>query len=202
MATVDCDFVGQPQAREALQPAKNKAKKISEFSEGGHWISTILDVLHLEPLLAIEPATKLGIQGSISGVVDNFQLNMLLMDQFPQKGLFKRARMSPAAADVAHGIGDQEIDETITAPWDLCTFKAIEPNGSLNSDTTFWIWNEGTPADIPIFRGHRVVLIGPPTYPRSWGAQRMFSDLMANLTVKKELSKSEVQSLLNQMSEA
>jgi hypothetical protein len=84
----------------------------------------MLSVLDAEPILVIEPATRQGITGRMSGVVDNFQLNMLLMDIFPR--INSAPRISREAADIARGIGPQESDEVITGAWNLHDWRAIQ----------------------------------------------------------------------------
>ena len=143
----------------------------------------MLSVLDEEPYVAIEPATRTGIVGRMSGIVENFQLNTLLMDEFPRD----EPRVSKAAVEVARGNGPQQIDEDVTGVWNLFTFGALTADGTLPdpkdvaySDT--WIWNEGMPADIPALDGHRVILLDAAPEPRTWPAQRMFLKLPARLT--------------------
>src|SRR2546423_1566882 len=82
-------------------------------------------VLDNESIVAIEPATMLGVLGRISGVVDNFQLNVLLMDGFPKSGFFARRRVPQRVADVARGVGPQQTNEMVTSVWNLYTWQAI-----------------------------------------------------------------------------
>lgn len=139
-------------------------------------------------MLVIEPKKTLGIYARISGVVDNFQLNVLLMDGFPQSGLLARRRVPKRVADVARGDGPQQTEDTVTSVWNMYTWQAIGsdftmPNRADYDSSQFWVWNEGTPEDIPVFDGRRVVLLGPASYPRSWQSQRMFDNLPATLKI-------------------
>jgi hypothetical protein len=117
----------------------------------------------------------------MSGVVDNFQLHTLLMEAFPGEA----RRVSPAAAAIARGRGPQTSEETIVGAWNLYTFQALSggrlPAGDDLETTDVWIWNEGTPSDIPLLDGHRVILLGPAGYEREWAAQRTFPNLPATL---------------------
>jgi hypothetical protein len=188
----------------SAQHLRPLAAEIAEYHEAGNWFSAILGVLHREPILVIEPKTMLGITGTISGIVDNFQLNMLLMDQFPASGFFKSRRISRQAADVARGIGPQQSEEAITGAWNLYTWQAIEPGLKLPDPkdmltTTHWVWNEGNPGDISVLDGHRVVLLGPPSYERGWRAQRTFAHLPATLEIDSQLTKTEVREWLERM---
>lgn len=155
-------FSRSPQARATARPLRDQCLQISNSCDAGHWLQLMLSVLDAEPILVIEPATRQGITGRMSGVVDNFQLNMLLMDIFPR--INSAPRISREAADIARGIGPQESDEVITGAWNLHDWRAIQAGYKLPNheavSSDFWIWNEGTPSDIPRFDGHRVVLLG------------------------------------------
>ena len=161
------------------------AEKIEEVHEAGGWLRAMLTVLDEAPYVAIEPATRTGIVGRMSGIVENFQLNTLLMDEFPRD----TPRVSKAAVAVARGSGPQQIEETVTGVWNLYTYAALQPGGELPDATDrdyadTWIWNEGMPADIPVLDGHRVILLGPAEPTRTWPAQRMFLKLPARLNAQ------------------
>ena len=193
-----------PAARLAARDLLEHARSIAQYHEGGHWLALILSVLDNEPVLVIEPETQSGIRGRISGVVDNFQLNVLLMDAFPRSGMLSRRRVSKRVAEVARGEGPQQTEDTVTGVWNLYNWTAIEPGLKLpdpknHSARDSWIWNEGTPADIALFEGQRVILLGPASYPRTWQCQRMFDQLPASLEIEAELSKSEVTDWLQRM---
>ena len=185
-----------PPARAEAGDLAEVAEKIEEVHEAGGWLRAMLTVLDEEPYVAIEPATRTGIVGRMSGIVENFQLNTLLMDEFPRD----EPRVSKNAVAVARGSGPQQIDETVTGVWNLYSYGALLPGGELAdaadrdyADT--WIWNEGMPADIPVLDDHRVILLGPASYERTWPAQRMFLKLPARLTAEL-LSESELDAWL------
>jgi hypothetical protein len=197
-------FSVSPAARAASRDLRENARNIADYNTAGHWISMILSVLDEEPIVAIEPATGAGLLGRISGVVDNFQLNVLLMHEFPKSGLFARRRVPQRVAAVAQGRGPQQTSDIVTGVWNLYTWEAIQPGLKLPDSNdyganAFWIWNEGRPADIPVFEGRRVILLGPPSYPRSWQSQRMFGHLPAKLACEQKLSKDDVRGWLDRM---
>ena len=123
----------------------------------------MLSVLDEEPYVAIEPATRTGIVGRMSGIVENFQLNTLLMDEFPRD----EPRVSKAAVAVARGSGPaadrrgrhRRLEPLHLRRADARRRAAPTPTDLAYADT--WIWNEGMPADIPVLDGHRVILLGP-----------------------------------------
>ena len=166
--------------------------------------SLMLTVSENEPIVVIDPQATAGILGRISGVVDNFQLNVLLMDGFPKSGLFARRRVPRRVAEIARGNGPQQSNDIVTGVWNMYTWQAIEsaltlPDAGDQGSSDFWIWNEGIPEDIPVFEGHRVILLGPASYPRSWQSQRMFNNLQASLEIEQKLTKDEIHNWLKQM---
>lgn len=175
-------FSVDPIARAQAHDLSPLAEALEGVHEAAGWVRAMLSVVHNEPFVAIEPATRTGIAGRMSGIVENFQLNVLLMDAFPGD----EQRVSAAAVTVARGEGPQQAEEEVTGAWNLYTYSALQPGAALPdpSDHAFsetWIWNEGMPADIPTLDEHRVILLGPAPYPRSWQAQRMFLKLPARL---------------------
>jgi hypothetical protein len=182
IAVLCADPEGRAEAADLLEDAL----ALADVHEAAGWLVALLHVLHAAPFVAIEPATGTGVVGLMSGVVDNFQLNVLLMEAVPWSG---QRRVSRAAAATARGEGPQQTKETVNGVWDLYSYAALGPDGSLPEpcadpdeppDETL-ILDEGMPADIPELDGHRVILLAPTAYERSWRAQRMFANLPAAL---------------------
>ena len=95
----------------------------------------------------------------------------------------------------------------MTGVWNLYTWKALTPDLRLPDANEFdgggaWIWNEGTPEDIPVFESRRVILLGPASYPRFWNSQRMFDKLPAKLECERQLNKDEATDWLKRMAAA
>lgn len=186
--------------------AKNTLKHITEMAvhnQGCYWLQMLFDVLHNAPILVIEPSTQLGFIGKVSGVVDNFQLQALLMDSFPQKGPY-HARLTQTQADVFKGIGPQSQNGSMVCYWNMYNWQATTKELSLPdikqySSSTHWIWGEGKPADIQVLDGYRVILLGEASYSRSTNLQRTFNHLKANLMIEKELNSTEVHNWLSRM---
>jgi hypothetical protein len=202
--------IADPALRAALRDLLLPLQATAEELEGAHWVSCILAAPHEDPFVAIEPASRSGIEGRMSGITDNFQLHMLLMDDFPGGGgggLFRRGRrISKPAAAVARGAGPQQIDEIVVGAWNPYVYSALEDGGLPDPDDYtgskhLWIWNEGTPQDIPRLGGHRVILLGPPSYERHWPATRVFGPLEATLDAR-VLSDEEVGSWLERIEAA
>ena len=180
IAQLSVDPEGRAAAADLLEPIA----ELQDVHEAAGWLSAMLSVVHEAPFVAIEPATGRGISGRMSGIVDNFQLNVLLMEAVPWSG---SRRVSRTAAATARGEGPQQTKETVTGIWDLYSYAALEPGGTMPGapegdevDETL-IWDEGMPAHIPVLEGHHVILLTPTAYERNWRAQRMFPNLAATL---------------------
>ena len=184
-----------PQARQKAKALQNSVDQLAPHHIVGHWMSLLLKVLDREPLLVLEPASSFGLVGTMSGIVDNHQLHVLLMDVFPGSD---NTRVSEQAAATARGHGPQETGELITGHWNMYSWQAW--SGTLSDNNEHWIWGEGNPCDIPLFENHRVVLLGPPSYKRTWNSARTFKLLRADLTIEKELSNDEVHFWLTKIS--
>jgi hypothetical protein len=201
-------FCQDLQSRVAAQHLRELTKPIEHYHSGAHWLNRILSVFSNEPSLIIEPSTKLGFEGKMSGISGNFQLHTLLMDIFPKQHLWQiQRRVNKKAVDIAMGKGAQcDPRNTVSGVWNMYDWQAIQPDLTLPDpinyqNTNNWIWGEGCPADIPVFSGFRVILLGDPSYKRGFGAQRDFANLPANITRDRLLNREEVTAWLSRMVE-
>jgi hypothetical protein len=69
------------------------------------------------------------------------------------------------------------------------SFNLLAPDGT-------WVWNEGTPTDIPVVDGVRLLVLDPPPYERSWPAGRFFPHMTGDLVLERVLGEEETRSLL------
>lgn len=172
--------------------------------EGMEMVYRLLEVLDNEPLLVLHPESGKGFSCRISGIGVNFELHMLLMEVLcsPAYGMPGK-KLAPNAARVVWGRSDEEVPEGCVGNWNLYDWRAAGSDLShpdmVDSNASLWIWNEGTPADIPLFEDYRVVLLGKPSYERGWNVGRLFSQLKPQFTVERTLSPTEVQSFLTRM---
>ncbi|MBE9117336.1 hypothetical protein IQ249_15665 [Lusitaniella coriacea LEGE 07157] len=200
-------FSASSEARHTAQFLRPMAQTIAGYHEGGHWLQCILAVLDNEPILVIEPEKRLGIIGQMSGIAGNFQLQVFLMNIFPRSGLFKSRRVSQRVVEVARGRGSPQSNDTVEGAWNLYSWQALQPNLTLPDPNDYnashlWIWGEGVPDDIPVFEGHRVILLGAPSYSRTWQSQRLFCDLRAKIDRVRRLSTEEIDNWLQRISRA
>jgi hypothetical protein len=54
-----------------------------------------------------------------------------------------------------------------------------------------WIWNEGTPSDIGVVDGVRLLVLDPPPYRRGWPAGRFFPKMPGDLVLERVLGERE-----------
>ncbi|MEV0401994.1 hypothetical protein [Actinoallomurus sp. NPDC050550] len=136
------------------------------------YVRDLLKVLDGERLLVLDRATGRGWTVVIGGVGDNFQLHTLLAHALVRPGGMPGEAPDPRW--VASSI-DQDVEPgtpPVAGVWNL-----VDAHGS-------WIWNEGVPADIPEVGGTRIVVLDPPTYPRTWSPGRRFPLMPGSLTVE------------------
>jgi hypothetical protein len=191
-------LAASPAARARSCALARSMGEMSEDNAGASWLSPMLRVLDREPILVLEPDTALGLVGRMSGISSNFQLHVLLMDVFPRSEPRRAPRVSQQVADIVRGnVSEQQYEAVIAGCWNLHAWTALRRDGRLspghdNTSTDHWIWNEGVPADIPVFDCYRVVVLGPTSYVRSFFAQRDFRGLHADIEVERLLAAAEV----------
>jgi hypothetical protein len=142
----------------------------------------LLRVLDGERLLVLHRASGRGWRVTIDGVADNFQLHTLLAGALAgpaDRGLIDGLTVDPAWVAVATDAPEDHFGGTVVG-----SFNLVDGHGK-------WIWNEGAPADIPLFDDARVVVLDPPPYQRSWNNIRRYPLMSAALTVDAALTAQE-----------
>ncbi|MBL1086123.1 hypothetical protein JK359_29880 [Streptomyces actinomycinicus] len=138
-------------------------------------------VLDDEPLVVLHRPTGTGYALRMSGVGDTFQLHTLLADVLIGGGHVPGRAPSAEEAAVCR---DQPGQVHTTGAFNLVT-----PAGD-------WVWNEGTPSDIPVVDGVRLLVLDPPPYERSWPAGRFFPHMTGDLVLERVLAPEEARRLL------
>ncbi len=194
-------FCASPSIRAAHLGIRDLAKAVENRLACGSFLASVFDVLEDEPIAVIEPSTQTGILARLSGVDVNFTLSMLLMEHFPRPDGQSKSRLSARAASVLNG-GPQQVCENVTGIWNLYNWTAVRSDGTLPDGQTaseHWIWNEGSPADIAMFEGRRVILLGPAAYVRYWPAQRTFAAMRPQLRIETVLTSDDVRDWLEKI---
>ncbi|MEV5610742.1 hypothetical protein [Streptomyces sp. NPDC052225] len=133
-------------------------------------------VLDDEPLIVIDRPTGTGYALRMTGLGDTFQLHTLLADRLTGGGHLPGYAPAP-----------QEVAVCRDAPGQVPTkgsFNLVAPDGG-------WIWNEGTPSDIPVVDGSRLLVLDPPPYERGWPAGRFFPGMTGDLVLERVLTAEE-----------
>ncbi|MFC8723938.1 hypothetical protein [Streptomyces bacillaris] len=141
-------------------------------------LSYALQVLDDEPLVVLHRPSATGYLLRLSGIGDNFQLHTLLADALIGGGHVAGRAPSP-----------QEVAVCRETPGQVETagsFELVAPDGGR-------IWNEGTPADIPVVDGVRLLVLDEPSYARSWPAGRFFPGMRGDLILERALEPEETE---------
>ncbi|WP_372352235.1 hypothetical protein [Streptomyces sp. KL116D] len=168
--------------RTGLDPARRAAlltsvRAVEEAS--GHDFKCLkyaLLVLDDEPLVVFDRPSGTGYALRMSGIGDTFQLHTLLAHRLVGGGHLPGSAPAP-----------QEVAVCRDAPGQVPTrgaFNLVAPDGS-------WIWNEGTPSDIPVVDGSRLLVLDPPPYDRGWPAGRFFPGMTGDLVLERVLTAEE-----------
>lgn len=165
--------------RQRLLAAVNSVREQFSVAE---WLYGLLLVLDDTPLIVLHRPTGRGYRVTIGGIGDNFQLHTLLAARLigdPDAGWIPGVPPTSEMVAAADGTGDPQPAGGISGQFNL-----VDPTGA-------WIWNEGRPADIPLFEGERVVILDPPPYRRSWNAGRIYPLMKPTLRVDGHLTPDE-----------
>ncbi|MEU9043075.1 MULTISPECIES: hypothetical protein [unclassified Kitasatospora] len=136
-------------------------------------------ILDDEPLLVLDRPTGTGYLLRMSGLSDTFQLHTLLADVLIGGGHLPGAPQDPEVAALARTAFLDGRRVTATG-----AFNLVAPDGS-------WLWNEGTPSDIPVLDGLRTLVLEPLPYERSWSAGRFIQEVPGDLRLERVLDPAE-----------
>ncbi|MFE5730908.1 hypothetical protein ACFQ7A_08380 [Streptomyces sp. NPDC056528] len=170
--------------RAGLRDAVARAAELS--GEPFQCLVYALAVLDDEPFVAIDRATGAGFALRASGIGDNFQLHTLLADALIGGGHLPGTPPSPEAVAMCR---DRPGQTPTTG-----SFNLVGADGE-------WVWNEGSPADVPVVDGVRLVVLDPPPYERSWSAGRFFPGMTGELVLERVLTAEETRPLLAQVAQ-
>ncbi|MEI5525084.1 hypothetical protein WB401_43490 [Streptomyces brasiliscabiei] len=140
-----------------------------------------LRVLDDEPLIVLHRPSGTGYAMRMSGVADNFQLHTLLAGVL---------------------VGGGHVDGRAPSEWEVAVCRdapgQTPTTGSFNLVTPGgeWVWNEGTPGDLPVVDGVRLLVLDPPPYERSWSAGRFLPSMTGDLVLERVLDTDETRTWL------
>lgn len=155
-------------------------------------LSAALLLLDDEPVTVLHRPTMTGYRVRISGLGDNFQLHTLLAHVLIGGGHVPGA--APRESWVAAAT-DAPLTAELAAEQVVGAFNLVAPDGG-------WIWNEGTPSDIPVVEGSRLLVLDPPPYERSWNNVRFFPMVPGSVRLERVLGADEAATWFALVSEA
>ncbi|WP_395294935.1 hypothetical protein ACF9IK_16375 [Kitasatospora hibisci] len=159
------------------------AELIERYGDDHHDLKGLLYLMKTlddEPLLVLDRPSGTGYLVRMDGLTDNFQLHTLLAELLIGGGHLPGTRPDPEVVALSR---TAEVDgrRRVTA---LGAFNLLAPDG-------LWIWNEGTPADIPVVDGVRTLVLDPQPYERSWSAGRFIQQVPGDLRLERVLAPAE-----------
>ncbi len=158
-----------------------------------HWLCVLGQVQLAAPWLALCPLERRGFELRVDGVCTNFVLHALLGEALSEQGI-TAARNPREVLDVVRGTRDREEAVTVQGVFDLHTRAALPFLLPTRRPVPLdhFVWNDGSPNDVPLLEGRRVVIAASPTVRRTWKAGRPFFALGSSVTVERELSPGEL----------
>ena len=169
---------------------------------GAHWLHVLLRTELGAHWLALYPLEERGFEITVDGVTSNFELHTLVAAALIERGLPGKAP-PPALVAFLEGRAATAGVDYVEGVWSYYDWRAAANDlraGTVPTDR--WVWNEGSPQDVPMFNGRRTLLIGPPTIQRTWNPYRSFLALSGSVRFDAELPRSRVRSLLEEMAQA
>lgn len=174
------------------------------------WLSKLIKVLDNEELIVLHPETRRGYRILIGGIGTNFELHVLLMDALignAWQGWIPGKRPAKDAVASIKTVLKDAGRITIQGQFNLVNWMGLQPDNTLGNSfspesSRYWIWNEGTPADIAQLDGKRIVLLGKPPYNRSWNGGRAFQTMHPLLEVQGKLSPEEYEAWISKIRQA
>jgi hypothetical protein len=146
------------------------------------WLHGLLQVIDDAPLIVLHRPTGRGYKLTISGIGNNSQLRTLLASTLigsERRGLLPGKK--PSKSEVAASSEGPDLTPRggITGQFNLA-----DGNGGRIS-------NEGLPADIPLLRGERVIVLDTPVQSPFWNAGRAYPLMKPEITLQRHLSGTE-----------
>jgi hypothetical protein len=180
-------------------------QKISRLHRRAAHLANLLRVLDDEELVVLYPELTRGYRVVVRGIGDNFQLHTLLADALigdPEQGLLPGPRPDPRVVAAARNrLADRSIGVAVGF-FNLVNYHGLQADGTVSAapeNSACWIAGDGIPADIPLFEGTRVVLLGPPAFPQTWDANRTFEGMEADVRIIEKLSPDKVREWLDRI---
>ncbi|UOE20999.1 hypothetical protein NI17_007500 [Thermobifida halotolerans] len=146
-------------------------------------VTALLRMDEVSEALVLDRSSRRGFRVRFEGIGDNFQLHTLLADALiGEEGVGLAGQRPDPRWVAAFRDADPDPQAKVVHGW----WNLVGADGT-------WVWNEGVPADIPLLRGERVLILEEQTYPRSWNAGRLYPLVEGSLWVVEELAADQVE---------
>ena len=200
--------------RGACKGSLAAAQRLAPLSHGGLWLAKMLEVLDDEKLLVIAPLERRGFAVTFSAVAGNYELFTRLMDVLhgdPSQGWLEGSRPSAQAMAALGKAASDGSPPMVSGSWNHYGWRALpqiaKEGREAQVDLAHWIYGEGSPTEIPLFEGTRVLVLGPPLFNgaelvRHWPAGRTFQTLGGSVAVQQQLAPEAVASLMQRAAQA
>lgn len=151
------------------------------------WTHTLLQVQLDAPWRVLCPVEERAFALRLDGVCTNFDLHTLVADKLVEAGLPGERAAEGIVAYLAGG--PQPASSHATGGFNFYDHRALGHDLRKPTEVPreFWVWNEGVPTDVAVWRGMRTLFVGPQVYSRTWGVGRTFSALSATAILEQEI---------------
>lgn len=183
--------------------------------ECAHFLARLLRVPIDEEWIVIDPTIERAFEMRVSGVANAFQVYCLLHDALGREatvwqrlfgrgsGLLPTGRPPGELVAVASGAGPQRTDHTYTPPftlfrWSAIVSGAVPSMGSVHD----WYSNSAVPAELTMFEGCRIAVLGHFGIRMLLPVAREFEALRADVTILRQLEGPSVGALLRRLADA
>jgi hypothetical protein len=163
------------------------AASLAADHQGANELNRLLNVADDMAFTVRHPASGREWRVFASGIENNYQLQVLLVD-----GLMRNSgaeRFDPRVVAAYRGL--PITDETLTAraQFGMYSIGALRADGTLPrglAGSDHWIWGERSPRAIQARKGERVIYLGDPPYAMEWDVERCFPTLRSEVEVVEE----------------
>jgi hypothetical protein len=169
----------------AVDGLRAAAAEVADALPAAKELGELLAVPDDQVVLAIHPASRTAMRVVIRGVTEMNQLHVLLADAWGGP------RVDSRLVDACRDACPDPDAEVFFARWQLFHPAALRADGTLPRGfgaSDRWVWGDRSPAELPLEKGERVVLLGEPTYRPGWEVGRKFPRMNGELEVSERLS--------------
>ncbi|MFN3202006.1 MAG: hypothetical protein ACE366_26610 [Bradymonadia bacterium] len=175
------------------------------FHKGLRDIMRLLEAPRRRPIRVVWERSVFELE--ITGVVDLFQLHVLLADALgggdDEEDEDEPPLMPASVVATAQGNGPQHTDETVDGVFDLYGWRALpEVLHGHQVSHRFWLMHESALDAVPAFEGVPTLILAPASIVRAWKNVRYFERLAAGIDTLKPLPPAEAEALIDRIVQA